>query len=77
MFVFAVACSDVEEEKFSDEIVEDSGSEDVNDGSLCPTLEEDECMTQELYDECVAKEETCEGALLSYGGCPYTGWDCQ
>ena len=34
----------------------------------CPTVEEDTCMTEELYQECIS----CEGELLIGESCPYS-----
>jgi hypothetical protein len=39
---------------------------------ICPTVEEDSCMTEELYQECIS----CEGELFIGESCPYS-INCQ
>ena len=81
LLLLAVACTDVEMEEEAKIVSNTEMSKLQKDErevqSLCPTVSEDECMTQELYEECLVKEETCDGALVAYGDCPYIGWDCQ
>ena len=73
MLLFLTACADLETEKEDDNLDTGENEED----SLCPTPEEDECMTDELYAECQAELADCDGALIPIGDCPYEGWECQ
>ena len=78
--IILFGCADLEKEITSEpepEPEENVNETESNDESLCPTVDEDECMTSDLYDECVSQEATCEGNIISYGECPYEGWDCQ
>jgi hypothetical protein len=72
MLLLMAACVETEKE----ETDLDTGENEEED-SLCPTPEEDECMTDELYAECQAELADCDGALIPIGDCPYEGWDCQ
>lgn len=43
----------------------------------CPTVESDSCMTEEVYEECLAVVENCEsGNIVAAYTCPYTIFDC-
>ena len=76
--IILFGCADLEKEGTSEQESEENVNEtESNDESLCPTVDEDECMTSDLYDECVAQEATCEGNIISYEECPYEGWECQ
>ena len=56
--LLAVACGDTDtEEKDTD----DTGEEEEE--SICPTPEEDECQTEELFAECEAELADCDGAV--------------
>lgn len=44
----------------------------------CPTVEEDSCMTDELYQECLEVVETCEsGNIIVAESCPYASFGCM
>ena len=44
----------------------------------CPTVEEDSCMTEELYQECLEVAETCEsGNIIVAESCPYASFGCM
>lgn len=44
----------------------------------CPTVEEDSCMTDELYQECLEVAETCEsGNIIVAESCPYASFGCM
>ena len=44
----------------------------------CPTVEEDSCMTEELYQECLEVTETCEsGNIVVAESCPYASFGCM
>lgn len=52
---------------------------DISDSTYaCPTIEEDSCMTEELYQECLEVAESCEsGNIVVADSCPYGGFDCM
>ena len=57
-------------------------STDTSDNStstyVCPTIEEDSCMTEELYQECLEVVESCDsGNIITADSCPYGGFDCM
>jgi len=44
----------------------------------CPTVEDDACMTDELYQECLEVVETCEsGNIIVAESCPYASFGCM
>ena len=44
----------------------------------CPTVEDDACMTDELYQECQEVVETCEsGNIIVAESCPYASFGCM
>jgi hypothetical protein len=44
----------------------------------CPTVEEDSCMTEELYQECLDVVESCEsGNIVVAESCPYASFGCM
>ena len=44
---------------------------------LCPTMDEDNCMTEELLEQCLAVTETCDGEVIRLESCPYAGFECS
>lgn len=47
-------------------------------GYECPTVEEDACMTEELYQECIEVAEACEsGNIIVAESCPYASFSCM
>ena len=47
-------------------------------GYECPTVEEDSCMTEELYQECLEVAESCEsGNIIVAESCPYASFGCM
>ena len=54
-----------------------SEKEDSASNFSCPTVEEDSCMTDELYQECLDVTESCEGAILIAESCPYASFSCE
>jgi hypothetical protein len=54
------------------------GEDGDSGGSFdCPPIDEDSCMTEELYEECLAVSESCEGAVAVMESCPYAGFTCS
>ena len=47
------------------------------DNIICPSPDEDECMTDAMFSECQTEENTCDGTIALGGGCPYTAIECQ
>ena len=44
----------------------------------CPTVQEDSCMTEELYQECLDVVESCEsGNIVVAESCPYASFGCM
>ena len=44
----------------------------------CPTVEEDACMTDELYQECLEVVESCDsGNIIVAESCPYASFGCM
>ena len=52
-----------------------SSSEDSGD-EMCPQVGEDSCMTEELFEQCLAEAEMCDGELVMLESCPYAGFEC-
>lgn len=51
---------------------------DTDSSYTCPTVEEDSCMTDELYQECLDVVATCEsGSISVMESCPYAGFGCE
>jgi nitrogenase subunit NifH len=47
-------------------------------GYECPTIQEDSCMTEELYQECLDVVESCEsGNIVVAESCPYASFGCM
>jgi nitrogenase subunit NifH len=47
-------------------------------GYECPTVQEDSCMTEELYQECLDVVESCEsGNIVVAESCPYASFGCM
>ena len=47
-------------------------------GYKCPTVEEDSCMTEYLYQECLEVAESCEsGNIIVVESCPYANFGCM
>jgi nitrogenase subunit NifH len=47
-------------------------------GYECPTVQEDSCMTEELYQECLDVVESCEsGNIVVAESCPYPSFGCM
>ena len=55
-----------------------SSTNDTNDTYQCPTVEEDSCMTEELYEQCLEVVDTCEsGNIVVAESCPYASFGCM
>ena len=52
-----------------------ASTDDTGD-DVCPSMDEDQCMTEELLEECLAISETCTGEILRLESCPYAGFEC-
>jgi len=51
---------------------------DTNDTYQCPTVEEDSCMTEELYEQCLEVVDTCQsGTIVVAESCPYASFSCM
>ena len=51
-----------------------------NDNDLsdqCPTPQEDACMTEDLYQDCLDIASDCPDSLLFLESCPYGGFSCE
>ena len=69
LFTTLIACG----EKTDDT----STPSDTNNTYQCPTVEEDSCMTEELYQECLEVVETCDsGNIVVAESCPYASFGC-
>ena len=40
-------------------------------------MDEDNCMTEELLEQCLAVTETCDGEVIRLESCPYAGFECS
>ncbi len=50
---------------------------DTSAAYQCPTVEEDSCMTDELYQECLDVVSSCEsGNIIVAESCPYASFGC-
>ena len=52
--------------------------DDTTNTYQCPTVEEDTCMTEELYEQCLEVVETCDsGNIVVAESCPYASFSCM
>ena len=56
---------------------DDTDSDSPESDSRCPSPEEDTCMTEELYQDCLEVAENCAGNILILESCPYGGFSCD
>lgn len=54
----------------------DSGTDST--AYQCPTVEEDSCMTEDLYQECLEVLASCDsGNIVVAESCPYASFGCM
>ena len=73
-----MGCGEKEEDS-GDAIAENppADSADLQADERCPLPSEDDCMTEELYAECLEVAASCEGDILTQDSCPYGGFSCD